>query len=136
MSHSVVALNPAIKVVSTAVNSSRDENHHEVDIKLKNRIKRKTPAVTRVDECTKADTGVGAAMAAGSHLENGTWGLLVIAAIVIAKICQFFALEVHMCRIFQCPWFKVHAIAKRSTPSPMRLVKALIIPAARDLGFW
>jgi len=34
MSHSVVALNPAIKVVSTAVNSSRDENHHEVDIKL------------------------------------------------------------------------------------------------------
>lgn len=30
-----------------------------------------TPAVTSVDECTSADTGVGAAMAAGSQLENG-----------------------------------------------------------------
>lgn len=32
---------------------------------------RNTPAVTSVDECTKADTGVGAAMAAGSQLEKG-----------------------------------------------------------------
>lgn len=30
-----------------------------------------TPAVTRVDECTKEDTGVGAAIAAGSQEENG-----------------------------------------------------------------
>jgi len=28
--------------------------------------------VTRVDEWTSADTGVGAAIAAGSHLEYGT----------------------------------------------------------------
>lgn len=32
---------------------------------------RNTPAVTRVEECTKALTGVGAAIAAGSQLEKG-----------------------------------------------------------------
>ena len=36
---------------------------------LEKRYMRNTPAVTRVDECTRADTGVGAAIAAGSHLE-------------------------------------------------------------------
>jgi len=35
------------------------------------RTKKYTPAVTRVDEWTSAETGVGAAMAAGSHAENG-----------------------------------------------------------------
>jgi hypothetical protein len=30
-----------------------------------------SPAVTKVEECTKAETGVGAAIAAGSHAENG-----------------------------------------------------------------
>lgn len=34
-------------------------------------MSRKTPAVTRVEECTRADTGVGAAMAAGSQEEKG-----------------------------------------------------------------
>jgi hypothetical protein len=48
-----------------------------------NRISRYTPAVTRVDEWTKADTGVGAAMAAGSQAENGICALLVEAATVI-----------------------------------------------------
>lgn len=41
------------------------------------------PAVTRVDEWTSAETGVGAAMAAGSQLENGICALLVIAASTI-----------------------------------------------------
>jgi hypothetical protein len=35
------------------------------------RIKRYTPAVTKVEECTNEDTGVGAAIAAGSQAENG-----------------------------------------------------------------
>jgi hypothetical protein len=48
-----------------------------------NRIIRYTPAVTRVDECTRAETGVGAAIAAGSQAENGIWALLVQAATVI-----------------------------------------------------
>ena len=40
-----------------------------------------TPAVTRVDECTRADTGVGAAMAAGSQAVKGNCALLVILAV-------------------------------------------------------
>jgi len=43
----------------------------------KNLIKTTTPAVTRVDECTKALTGVGAAIAAGNQEEIGTWALFV-----------------------------------------------------------
>ena len=41
--------------------------------------------MTRVEECTSADTGVGAAIAAGSHLEKGTWALFVIAARVMVN---------------------------------------------------
>jgi len=41
-----------------------------------------TPAVTSVEECTKADTGVGAAIAAGSQALKGTWALFVIAATI------------------------------------------------------
>jgi hypothetical protein len=65
---------------------------------------RNTPAVTRVDECTKADTGVGAAIAAGSQLENGICALLVIAAIVIQEICNTVMVwESHIFTISQCP---------------------------------
>jgi len=35
------------------------------------RAKRNKPAVTRVLLCTRADTGVGASIARGSHIENG-----------------------------------------------------------------
>lgn len=49
---------------------------------------RNTPAVTRVEEWTRADTGVGAAIAAGSQLENGSWALFVIAASVIQSIAS------------------------------------------------
>lgn len=41
------------------------------------RIKRYTPAVTKVEEWTNALTGVGAAMAAGSQELNGYWALFV-----------------------------------------------------------
>ena len=56
--------------------------------KGKNRIRRNTPAVTRVEECTRAETGVGAAMAAGSQAEKGICALLVIAATIIVKPAQ------------------------------------------------
>ncbi len=45
------------------------------------RIRRKIPAVTSVDEWTRADTGVGAAMASGNHLLKGLCALFVIAVI-------------------------------------------------------
>jgi len=44
-----------------------------------NRIKIQIPAVTSVELCTSALTGVGAAIAAGSHLIKGNWALFVIA---------------------------------------------------------
>jgi len=50
------------------------------------RIKTYTPAVTKVEECTKADTGVGAAIAAGSQALKGTCALLVLAAATIISI--------------------------------------------------
>lgn len=49
------------------------------------RIIKKTPAVTKVEEWTRDLTGVGAAMAIGSHEENGICALLVEAAIIIKK---------------------------------------------------
>ena len=36
------------------------------------------PAVTKVEECTKEETGVGALIAAGSQTLKGNWALLVI----------------------------------------------------------
>lgn len=46
-------------------------------IKKLKRINRYTPAVTNVDECTRDETGVGAAIAAGNHDEKGTCALFV-----------------------------------------------------------
>lgn len=39
-----------------------------------------------MDEWTRAETGVGAAMAAGSHDENGIWALFVMVARMIIGI--------------------------------------------------
>jgi hypothetical protein len=45
------------------------------------RMIRNLPAVTSVEEWTNDETGVGAAIAAGSHDENGIWALFVIAPV-------------------------------------------------------
>jgi hypothetical protein len=86
MSHSVIALKPAINIVVVPIIRIDCENAG-IEFKNKlNRINKNTPAVTSVDECTRALTGVGAAIAAGSHLENGICALFVIAAIIIRII--------------------------------------------------
>jgi hypothetical protein len=41
------------------------------------RINKNTPAVTKVEEWTSEETGVGAAIAMGSQAEKGIWALLV-----------------------------------------------------------
>lgn len=66
VSHSSTAAKPAIRVVKIPTFMSR------VELKGQYRNNRYTPAVTKVEECTSAETGVGASMAAGSQLENGT----------------------------------------------------------------
>lgn len=80
ISHSAIAASPAAVIVRVATNSSAGWYQVNFLRKGSNRISRYTPAVTRVDECTRADTGVGAAIAAGSQHEKGTCALLVIAA--------------------------------------------------------
>lgn len=56
-------------MVIIEINNSSAE---QVSPKIKEkRINKYTPAVTKVEECTKAETGVGAAIAAGSQAEKG-----------------------------------------------------------------
>lgn len=45
-----------------------------------------TPAATKVDEWTKEEIGVGAAIAAGNHDEKGNWALLVKAKNISKQI--------------------------------------------------
>lgn len=74
-------------------------------------------------------------MAAGSHLENGIWALLVIAAIRIEIIIKFDIFLDHILVIIQWLLFKDHPIEIRIKASPIRLVRAVIIPALSDFGF-
>lgn len=82
ISISDIAINPAINIVTVAVRSSNLLKEGDLFKVGENRIKRKTPAVTKVEEWTRAETGVGAAIAAGSQAEKGIWALLVIAATI------------------------------------------------------
>jgi len=95
-------------------------------------MSRNTPAVTKVDEWTKAETGVGAAMAAGSHAENGIWALFVIPARIRHRAAEEAKGVLHINIIFQCPWMAENPIAVRIITSPTRFIRAVIIPADRD----
>ena len=88
-----------------------------------------------MDEWTKADTGVGAAIAAGNHLENGIWALLVIAAIKIDKQIIEDIEEDQRLKIYQLALLSANPIDNSNIASPMRFVRAVIIPAPKDLGF-
>ena len=93
------------------------------------------PAVTRVEEWTRAETGVGAAIAAGSHLIKGNWALLVMAAIIsIEAIIKWDGTDQGK-RGSQFE-FKHQAIVKRISKSPIRLVIAVINAAPWDFGVW
>lgn len=131
-----MAPRPAMVIVRAAIKRRTGLNHGARLRRGKNRMATKTPAVTSVEEWTKADTGVGAAMAAGSHLENGICALFVMAANMIERVSILLNPEGHMLRINQCPWFSVHPILRRRQTSPIRLVSAVIIPAPNLFGFW
>ena len=63
---------PAINIVRLPI---------KIIVSILNSLKRRrryTPAVTNVEEWTKALTGVGAAIAEGSHEEKGICALFVI----------------------------------------------------------
>jgi hypothetical protein len=103
-----------------------------------NRISRYTPAVTRVDECTRAETGVGAAIAAGNHAENGIWALFVQAAIQInaAIITSWLSVWGKQFIKLNEPFEDIRAIAIKIITSPIRFDSAVNIPALNDLIFW
>lgn len=78
-----MAITPANKRVIKLTENKKKEIPNKTCLK---RINIKTPAVTKVEECTKEETGVGAAIAAGNQEEKGTWALLVINAIIKNKL--------------------------------------------------
>lgn len=74
-------------------------------------------------------------MAAGSHLEKGIWALFVMAAITMAIPTAFGILLPERLNRFQSPSLTRNAIEMMRRASPIRFDRAVIIPAARDLGF-
>ena len=87
--------------------------------------------MTSVDEWTKAETGVGAAIAAGSHALNGIWALLVIAPKTKRQDRKTLSI-VDGCH----PPVKTRYATRTSkNTSPSRFVSAVIIPAPKDFPF-
>lgn len=84
ISISIMAVIPAITIVNMPIINK----YFLISISIINifmRINKYTPAVTKVDEWTNAETGVGAAIAAGNQAEKGTWALLVQEEMIIKK---------------------------------------------------
>jgi len=86
-----------------------------------------------VEEWTNADTGVGAAIAIGSHGEKGNWALLVMAA---NKVASRSGIEGVRRGMFQWAEVIVAAIPAINAISPIRFVRAVIIPAPSVEGVW
>jgi len=103
-------------------------------INKKNRITRYTPAVTRVEEWTRDEIGVGAAIAAGSQFINGNCALLVKLPNRNKIIEKIGIIDISFIEKFSLN----NKIAKVTTnkPSPRRLVIAVFIAAAHDEEFW
>lgn len=85
--------------------------------------RRKNPAVTSVEECTRAEIGVGAAIAAGNQTENGNWALLVNLVNRISPILRGNQTHLHHLEKLNNP----PATNNKNTPSPTRLVIAVTI---------
>ena len=73
-------------------------------------------------------------MAAGSHAENGIWALFVQAPTKMQKsrIFEFNLSLEAINKKFHCKLIALTPMAKRSSTSPSRFVRAVIIPALKD----
>lgn len=98
------------------------------------RIIKNTPAVTKVDEWTKAEIGVGAAIAAGNHAENGNWALFEHAAVINSKIV--ISENSSFIYRFQFLLVKIIPIDKRIIISPIRFLRRVMDPEALEEEFW
>lgn len=98
------------------------------------RNNRYTPAVTSVDEWTKAEIGVGAAIAIGNHAENGNCALFdkaaVVTMIIVNVVNSIFILK------FQLDDRVIILIDRRIKISPIRFLSNVIVPEAADGKFW
>ncbi len=107
----------------------------ELVTKLLKRYRMNVPPVTSVDEWTSVETGVGAAIAAGSHLEKGICALLVIAATKMPVHCKGeCSVFIVLCRMSQSPVFNVLAIAISKNVSPSRFTRIVSVPALSERG--
>jgi len=97
------------------------------------RIIRKTPAVTNVDECTNAEIGVGAAIAAGNQAEKGNCALFDNLAI-INKIIGISWNSSFIFK-FQFEFIIKILIESRIIMSPTRFDKSVIVPDAAVMEF-
>lgn len=79
---------------------------------------------------------MGAAIAAGNHLEKGICALLVMAAVISANEKTKEKDDSEKNIMFQYPKLTAQAIEIKINASPIRLVRAVIIPAPKDLAFW
>lgn len=93
-----------------------------------------TPAVTSVDEWTRAEIGVGADIAAGSQAEKGNWALFDIAAIIIIISTKF--IKFSFILKFQFIIINIVAILIRIIISPIRFDRIVIDPDDEDDEFW
>lgn len=94
------------------------------------RIKINTPAVTNVDEWTKAEIGVGAAIAIGSHAEKGNCALFEEAANInkikgITGVSQFL-------KKFQVFIINIILIEIKIKISPIRFLNRVMDPEALE----
>ena len=80
MSYSNRELNPAQKEVNNLIATKVSISQGKEQKKQEKRIIRYKPAVTKVEEWTRAEIGVGAAIARGSQGEKGKMALLVMKA--------------------------------------------------------
>lgn len=85
-----------------------------------------------MDECTRAEIGVGAAIAAGNHAESGNWALFDIAA--INKSSKIIVGILILC-IFQFMVENIKLIDNKMVISPNRLDRIVIVPEDLDLLF-
>lgn len=103
-------------------------------LKLNNRIIKYTPAVTNVDECTRAEIGVGAAIAIGNQAENGNWALFEHAAVIskinVNKENSLFIFK------FQFNDIIIILIDNKIIISPIRFLNNVMVPEAADEKFW
>jgi len=95
------------------------------------RINKNTPAVTKVDEWTRAETGVGAAIAIGSQGEKGNCALFVIAASRTANTSGVEGVKNGRPQLAEGIEAAIPII---NAMSPRRFVRAVIIPPPKVEG--